>query len=83
MERTGTGGHLGQAMGSSRTVSWPALLASRNYNEETGEGFYINLDTGEISMNNARLKGEIESKRAEYGLYVSITPGGSKPLIRL
>lgn len=51
------------------------LLASRNYNEETGEGFYINLDTGEISMNNARLKGEIESKRAEYGLYVSITPG--------
>ena len=51
------------------------LLASRNYNEETGEGFYINLDTGEASMNNAHLKGEIESKRDGYGLYVSITPG--------
>ena len=52
------------------------ILASKNYNEETGKGFFINLDTGEISMNDAHLKGEIESKRDSYGLYVSITPGG-------
>ena len=51
------------------------ILASKNYNEETGQGFYINLDTGEVSMNNAHFKGEMESKRDTYGLYMNITPG--------
>lgn len=51
------------------------ILASKNYNEETGQGFYINLDTGEVSMNNAHFKGDMESKRDRYGLYANVSPG--------
>lgn len=52
------------------------MITSKNYNEETGEGFMFDLDSGKLVAADAVLTGAIKTKSDGFGHYMQMSSEG-------